>query len=212
MLLLEPYYCCQSSELFAAWQAWPQNALVSHVIVFSLVACIALSACSPEKRSYFNSNLLQHFQDWFHMENPMRVAGGPDDEEEEMRGPDLPAYELLRWVFWQLDVMPSNELISMKEANMFLDFISLNVGPRACASDLFEHADGNHDGSVSLTELASSLGVASPPVINQPKDVVSTVHTYGNGKKSACLFLRVLEVMLCGCWCLVRLSSSGQLV
>ena len=96
------------------------------------------------------------------MEHPEMVS----ETEANAAASHAPAQDVLLWVFRQVDKMPHNDRISLKEASSFSHYISLNVGPRACAMSLFEHMDSNQDGDVSLLEWFASMGVELPGMDN----------------------------------------------
>ena len=63
-----------------------------------------------------------------------------------------PEKQTIYWMFDELDVSPSNRVLSTSELSRFEEEVKLSVGPRACAESFVSYCDYNKDGVISLGE------------------------------------------------------------
>lgn len=113
-----------------------------------------LSACPAEKRSYFQSRLLDFMSDKREHSGHVEPAPAIGTTHAPMAEPRLrtPAKQTIYWMFDELDVSPSNRVLSASELSQFEDEMEMSVGPRACAESFLSYCDYNNDGVISLGE------------------------------------------------------------
>ena len=125
---------------------------------------LAATVCTPDKRTYFNRNLLDYFRAWHSRDPALNRPEGASPYPEPSAEPRIstPAKELVYWAFDKMDVAPYDRQLQPNEVAPFESAMTTGVSPRACANNFLEFCDANEDDRISLHEWCDCTGYEPP--------------------------------------------------
>lgn len=149
--------CAPSSSILIGHALWVSSFSLNQRLVCVFVCA---SVCSADQRKYFQQNVLKFFTEKRTEAGHVEPTAEPGVSRSPAAEPRLetPAKQTIYWMFDELDQQPADRELAPNEVHTLFSELSREVGPRACADDMWRYCDYSDDGHISLSEWCWCTG------------------------------------------------------